>query len=142
MTQNTSICRESRAQVIVDAIPDGASRNPWERARFAYADYHDAAGDRYPGIEVGRRPNVQLNANSVVVKPAAAAAQIREGFCPTSNLRDRRPHGGRPWNRGGHGNRWASGQGFGRWRPATEDASSPPFPRRCQDRCDPAVARC
>ena len=74
--------RVKNAQVIIDAIQDGASRLTWEQDTFAYADYYDATADRYPGIEVGRRPNVQLNANSVVVKPAVAAMQIEKDSTP------------------------------------------------------------
>src|SRR6202035_241967 len=68
--------RVKNAQVILDSIEDGASRLTWEQETFAYADYYDSTADRYAGIAVGRRPAVQSNANSVVVKPEVAAAQI------------------------------------------------------------------
>lgn len=84
--------RVKNAQVIVDAIQDGASRLTWEQDTFAYAEYYDATGDRYPGIEAGRRPSVQLNANSVVVEPAVAAAQIeRDSAPPTTSATGARP---------------------------------------------------
>ncbi|MGA8030571.1 MAG: Swt1 family HEPN domain-containing protein [Bryobacteraceae bacterium] len=74
--------RVKNAQVILDAIQDGVGRLTWEQDAFAYADYYDAAADRYRGLEFGRRPTVQLNANSVVVKPGIAAAQILKDSTP------------------------------------------------------------
>ena len=74
--------RVKNAQVILDAIQDGVSRLTWEQDTFAYADYYDATADRYRGIEAGRRPTVQLNANSVVVKPSVAAKQIKTDSAP------------------------------------------------------------
>jgi hypothetical protein len=74
--------RVKNAQVILDAIQDGVSRLTWEQETFAYADYYDGTADRYPGIEVGRRPTIQLNANSVVVIPTVAAAQIKKDSAP------------------------------------------------------------
>jgi hypothetical protein len=74
--------RVKNAQVILDAIQDGVSRLTWSQDTFAYADYYDAAADRYRGLEAGRRPTVQLNANSVVVKPDVAAAQIEKDSAP------------------------------------------------------------
>src|SRR6202035_1174977 len=68
--------RVKNAQVILDAIQDGVSRLTWSQDTFAYADYYDDAADRYRGIEVGRRPTVQLTSTSVVVKPEVAASQI------------------------------------------------------------------
>ena len=74
--------RVKNAQVILDAIQDGVSRLTWSQDTFAYADYFDAATERYRGLEAGRRPTVQLNANSVVVKPDVAAAQIQKDSAP------------------------------------------------------------
>ena len=74
--------RVKNAQVILDAIQDGVGRLTWSQDTFAYADYYDAAADRYRGLEAGRRPTVQLNANSVVVKPDVAAAQIEKDSAP------------------------------------------------------------
>jgi hypothetical protein len=74
--------RVKNAQVILDAIQDGVSRLTWSQDAFAYADYYDATADRYRGLEAGRRPIVQLNASSVVVKPEVAAAQIEEDSAP------------------------------------------------------------
>ena len=74
--------RVKNAQVILDAIQDGASRLTWSQDTFAYADYFDTATERYRGLEAGRRPTVQLNVNSVVVKPDVAAAQIQKDSAP------------------------------------------------------------
>src|SRR5207248_5351741 len=57
------------SQVILDAVQEGAARLTWRQDTFAYADSYDAAAGRYRGLEAGRRPNVQLNSESVVVKP-------------------------------------------------------------------------
>jgi len=70
--------RVKNAQVILDAIQDGVSRLTWSQDAFAYADYYDATAERYRGIEAGRRPNVQLTSDSVVVKPDVAAKQIEK----------------------------------------------------------------
>ncbi|HEY1754439.1 MAG TPA: Swt1 family HEPN domain-containing protein [Bryobacteraceae bacterium] len=74
--------RVKNAQVILDAIQDGVGRLTWSQDTFAYADYYDATAERYRGLEAGRRPTVQLNANSVVVKPEVAAAQIEKDSAP------------------------------------------------------------
>lgn len=78
--------RVKNAQVILDAIQDGVGRLTWQQETFAYADYYDATADRYRGLEAGRRPNVQFNANSVVVKPEVAAAQIEKDSAPATTL--------------------------------------------------------
>jgi hypothetical protein len=74
--------RVKNAEVILDAIQDGASRITWAQDAFAYADYYDAAADRYRGLEAGRRPTVQMSANSVLVKPEVAARQIEADTTP------------------------------------------------------------
>src|ERR1039457_4982109 len=74
--------RVKNAQVILDAIQDGVGRLTWSQDTFAYADYHDATADRYRGLEAGRRPTVQMTANSVVVKPDVAVAQIEKDSAP------------------------------------------------------------
>jgi len=75
--------RVKNAHVILDAIQDGVGRLTWSQDTFAYADYYDATSDRYRGLEAGRRPTVQMTANSVVVKPDIAAAQIEKDSAPT-----------------------------------------------------------
>src|SRR5207248_10026357 len=66
------------SQVILDAVQEGAARLTWRQDTFAYADSYDAAAGRYRGLEAGRRPNVQLNSESVVVKPEIAAEQMEK----------------------------------------------------------------
>jgi len=70
--------RVKNAQVILDAIQDGVARLTWKQDTFAYADSFDAGVGRYRGLEAGRRPNVQLNSESVVVKPEVAAQQMEK----------------------------------------------------------------
>jgi len=68
--------RVKNAQVILDAIQDGISRITWRQDAFAYADYYDANADRYRGLQAERRTTIELNAQSVVVKPEVAARQM------------------------------------------------------------------
>jgi hypothetical protein len=70
--------RVKNAQVILDAIQDGVARLTWKQDTFAYADSYDAAAGRYRGLEAGCRPNVQLNSESIVVKPEVAAEQMEK----------------------------------------------------------------
>ena len=74
--------RVKNAQVILDAIQDAVSLFTWDKDTFAYADYFDATADRYRGLQVACRPTIQLNANSVLVKPDVAAAQIERDSAP------------------------------------------------------------
>lgn len=77
--------RVKNAQVILDAIQDGVARLTWKQDTFAYADSHDAAANRYRGLEAGRRVTVQLNSDSVVVKPEVASQQIeKESAAPSA----------------------------------------------------------
>jgi hypothetical protein len=70
--------RVKNAQVILDAIQDGVARLTWKQDTFAYADSYDVAASRYRGLEAGRRATVQLNSDSVVVKPEVASHQIEK----------------------------------------------------------------
>jgi hypothetical protein len=74
--------RVKNAQVILDAIQDGVSRLTWSQDAFAYADYYDATADRYRGLDAGHRATVQLNSNSVVVKPEVASQQMERDAVP------------------------------------------------------------
>jgi hypothetical protein len=74
--------RVKNAQVILDAIQDGASRLTWSQDAFAYADYYDATADRYRGLDAGHRATVQLSSNSVVVKPEVASQQMERDVAP------------------------------------------------------------
>jgi len=68
--------RLRNTEVLLAAIRDGAQSMWWERETFAYADSWDAERSRYLGLKAGQHVQVVLNANSVLVKPEVAAAQI------------------------------------------------------------------
>ncbi len=68
--------RLRNTEVLLAAIRDGAQSMWWERETFAYADSWDAERNRYLGLKAGQHMQVVLNANSVLVKPEVAAAQI------------------------------------------------------------------
>ena len=80
------LTRVKNAQVILDAIQDGVARLTWKHDTFAYPDSHDSAANRYRGLETGRRPNVQLNSESVVVKPDVASVQIEKEAASQARL--------------------------------------------------------
>jgi hypothetical protein len=75
--------RVKNAQVILDAIQDGVSRLTWSQDAFAYADYYDATAVRYRGLDAGHRATVQLNSNSMVVKPEVATQQMERDVAPS-----------------------------------------------------------
>lgn len=62
--------------VLLDAVRDGAKSLAWEQDGFGYADRHDSDAGRYRGLVAGQLASVILNAESVIVKPAAAKAQL------------------------------------------------------------------
>ena len=68
--------RLRNTEVLLAAIRDGAQTLWWERETFAYADSWDAERNRYLGLKAGQHVQVVVNANSVLVKPEVAAAQI------------------------------------------------------------------
>ncbi len=76
--------RVKNAQVLLEAVQDGVGLLTWSQDAFAYADLYDAAADRYRGLEAGRRPTVQSNATSVVVKPEVAVAQQEKEAAPAA----------------------------------------------------------
>jgi predicted AAA+ superfamily ATPase len=66
--------------VLVEAIQDGANRTTWNPETFAYADRFDANSETYVGLVARGIPMVQLDSESVLVKPEIAAAQkVAEG---------------------------------------------------------------
>jgi predicted AAA+ superfamily ATPase len=81
--------RLKNSQVLVEAIQDGVNRITWRQDTFAYADSYDPVAQRYRGLVVARRPSVQVNATSLVVKADAAAAQLEKdaAAAPTSTSR-------------------------------------------------------
>lgn len=62
--------------VLIDAVRDGTKSIAWAQDGFAYADRYDAAAQRYRGLVSGQLASVVYNADSVIVKPHAAQAQI------------------------------------------------------------------
>ncbi len=68
--------RLRNTEVLLAAIRDGVQSMWWERETFAYADSWDVERNRYLGLKAGQHVQVVLNANSVLVKPEVAAAQI------------------------------------------------------------------
>src|SRR5438876_11595636 len=68
--------RLKNSEVLLAAIRDGLQSMWWERETFAYADSWDAERNRYLGLKAGQQVQVTLNANSVLVKPEVAAAQL------------------------------------------------------------------
>ena len=95
--------RVKNAQVILDAIQESVGRLTWTQDTFAYADYHDSAAGRYRGLVAGDRPAVQLNANSVMVKPGVAAAQIEADSATSTPAESFSEEGGRADLRTGAG---------------------------------------
>src|SRR6266566_5105100 len=68
--------RLKNTEVLLAAVRDGVQSMWWERETFAYADSWDAERKRYLGLKAGQQAQVTLNANSVLVKPEVAAAQL------------------------------------------------------------------
>lgn len=70
--------------VLLEAIREGVQSLLWERETFAYADSWDAERNQYLGLKAGQQVQVTMNANSLVVKPEAAAAQIAAASAPVT----------------------------------------------------------
>src|SRR6266567_1481639 len=76
--------RLKNADVLLAAIRDGVQSPLWERETFAYADGWDAEKSRYLGLKAGKPVQVTLDANSLVVKPEVAAAQMAADAIPAT----------------------------------------------------------
>ena len=76
--------RLKNADVLHAAIRDGVQSPLWERETFAYADGWDAEKSRYLGLKAGKLVQVTLDANSLVVKPEVAAAQMAADAIPAT----------------------------------------------------------
>ena len=63
-------------EVLLGAIRSGVDSLAWEQDGFAYADRHDQATGRYRGLKAGQLATVALTPESVVVRAAAARAQL------------------------------------------------------------------
>ncbi|MGH9183630.1 MAG: hypothetical protein ACRDZ9_07490 [Acidimicrobiales bacterium] len=64
--------------MLIDAVRQGVALLSWSTDTFAYASAVDQASGRFSGLVAGEHPAVVLDAESVVVKPAAAAGQMDE----------------------------------------------------------------
>jgi predicted AAA+ superfamily ATPase len=62
-------------RVLREAIQNGIGQLDWE-SFFAYAAGYDHERNRYVGLRAGERAEVQLDAQSVLVRPQAARAQL------------------------------------------------------------------
>ena len=62
--------------VLVGAIEQGVGQLTWESETFAYADSWDATRQAYRGLQAGQSVRAVLDAESVLVKPAAARRHL------------------------------------------------------------------
>jgi hypothetical protein len=76
--------RVKNSQVLVEAIQDGVNLITWKKDTFAYADSFDQGAQRYRGLVVARRPSVQVNSSSLVVKSEAAWEQLEKDAATAS----------------------------------------------------------
>lgn len=63
-------------EVLVHAIRDGVALLTWQSDAFAYAESHDDAAGRYPGLRGGQVINVSTDSGGMLVKPIVARAQL------------------------------------------------------------------
>ncbi len=63
-------------EVVLAAVRDGLARLTWQDETFAYAEGWDEPRGRYKGLAAGQPARVVLDAESLVVKPEIAAAQL------------------------------------------------------------------
>ncbi|MGI8424432.1 MAG: DUF499 domain-containing protein [Chloroflexota bacterium] len=70
-----SLPRVKDADVLVQAIRDGIQRLTWDDT-FAYAEGWDEQRQRYLGLRAGEGASVQLDRNTLVVKPESARRQL------------------------------------------------------------------
>jgi predicted AAA+ superfamily ATPase len=68
--------RLKNKNVLLDAIRDGVQAVQWEKETFAYAAGWDESNQRYLQLVAGQPVKVIVDGQSVLVKPAAAAAQL------------------------------------------------------------------
>jgi hypothetical protein len=62
--------------VLAAAVLGGLGRAGWERETFAYAESFDADRGRYDGLVAGAPGGLALRGSGLIVRPAAARAQI------------------------------------------------------------------
>ncbi len=68
--------RLKNTDVLLSAMRDGLQSMVWSSETFAYADSWDEEGQRYRGLKAGQQVQVALNAESLLVKPEIASAQL------------------------------------------------------------------
>jgi hypothetical protein len=70
--------RLKNPEILVGAIRDGATMILWGKDGFAYAGYYNEGEKRYMGLAAGpaSKPEVQILADSYVIKPEVAMRQI------------------------------------------------------------------
>jgi hypothetical protein len=69
------LSRLKNEQVLKNAIQEGFGQIDWQ-SFFAYAAGYDNGKSRYAGLRAGERTDVQLDGQSVLVKPEVARAQL------------------------------------------------------------------
>ncbi len=76
------------ADVLLAAIREGVERLTWRSETFAYAEAWDEARGRYNGLRAGVATRVLVDAQSLLVKPEIAAAQLdaEAATAPTSSV--------------------------------------------------------
>jgi predicted AAA+ superfamily ATPase len=62
--------------VLLAAVRDGVERLTWESETFAYAEGWDEQRQRYKGLKAGKAGRILIDADSLLVRPEIAAAQI------------------------------------------------------------------
>ena len=68
--------RLKNTEVLLSAMRDGLQSMVWSSETFAYADSWDEEGQRYRGLKAGQQVQVAVNAESLLVKPEIASAQL------------------------------------------------------------------
>lgn len=68
--------RLANTEVLIEAIAQGVAQLTWDRDTFAYADGWDSARQMYRGLQAGQHVRVTLDADSLLVQPAAAQRQL------------------------------------------------------------------
>ena len=68
--------RLKNLEVLLSAIRDGVQSPNWQKESFAYADSWDAEQQRYLGLKTAQQIALSGVPTGLIVKPAAAAAQL------------------------------------------------------------------
>jgi predicted AAA+ superfamily ATPase len=69
--------RVKDAEVLLNAIRDGAGLMTWATDSFAYAEGWDEAKRRYVGLQTGRLVSIARESAGLLVKPDVAAEQVK-----------------------------------------------------------------